>query len=89
MSCDALLDVVGLLTDAEFDHAHFGQAARAERIFARDRLDLLAARADGEDDAAVSRNLAARNDKVAGRVVFLTNFMCAAMCASISASGAV
>src|SRR5262245_58878421 len=68
---EALLDVVGALAGAELDDADVGEAARAERILAHDRVDLLAARADRENDAAVARDLAARDEEMSGGIVLL------------------
>src|SRR3954462_13136202 len=71
---DAMLNVLRELARAELDNAVLGKAAANEWIFRDYRLDALATRADGNDDAAVPGYLAARHQEVAGRVVGVEKF---------------
>src|SRR5438874_3571443 len=72
MSClDPRRHVVRTLAGSKFNDANVGEPSHVERILARDRFNLLAARADGHDDSAVSRNFSARHQKMSGRVVLL------------------
>ena len=82
-----LLDVAGALAGAELDDPELGQMVRVERILSDDLLDLPARLADRQDDPAIARDLAARDEEVAGREYFFRNATCAVMWASISASG--
>ena len=65
---DPLLNVVGALARSELDDAKVGEPAGNERIVLNDRLDLLPALADREDDPAISRDLSARHEKIAGGI---------------------
>jgi hypothetical protein len=56
-SCSTRLNIVGALARSELDDAKVGKAVYVERIFGDDGLDARAAIRDGENDAAVTRNL--------------------------------
>src|SRR5262249_59202659 len=56
---DSRRHVGGSLTRSKFDDPELRKPARMERILGEDGLDLGAVLADGEDDSAVARNLAA------------------------------
>src|SRR5436190_18611338 len=62
-------DVIRALARAKLDDANVGETFRVERVLLRDRFDGVATLADGKDDPAVARNLAARHEEVARRVV--------------------
>ena len=47
---DALLNILGALTDAELDDPEVGHSFLAERILRGNRFDLLAALPDRQDD---------------------------------------
>src|SRR5688500_14982484 len=66
---DSCLDVVRALAGSELDDSIVGEAALDEWIFFHNCLDLAPTVADGQDDAAVSRNFTARHEKIACRVV--------------------
>ena len=68
---DAFLNVVRALARAELDDAEVGEAVRVERIFTDDSVDLFAALANRQDDAAVTRDFSSRDDKVPRRVILL------------------
>jgi hypothetical protein len=68
---DPLLDVIRTLTRVELNDAAVRKSLRVERILTSDRFDLLAAVADGQDDAAVARNFSARDQEVTRVVVLL------------------
>ena len=68
---DPLLNVVGALARSELDDAKVGEPAGNERIVLNDRLDLLPALADREDDPAISRDLSARHEKIAGGILLI------------------
>jgi tetratricopeptide (TPR) repeat protein len=68
---DPLLDVLRALAGAELDDPGVGEAELAERIVVDDRLDVLPALADGQDDPAIPGDLSTRDEERAGRVVFL------------------
>src|SRR6185436_15117042 len=70
----SFLDVVRALARAELDDANVHQALRVERVLFRDCFNRLAALADGEDDPAVTRNLAAGHQEVPCRVVLAHEF---------------
>ena len=68
---DALLDILGALTDAELDDPEVGHSFLAERILRGNRFDLLAALPDRQDDPAVPRNLTTGHEEVARGVVLV------------------
>lgn len=68
---DACLNIVGALARSELDDAKVGETVDVERIFGDDGLNLRAAVGDGEDDAAVTRDLPAGDEEIAGSVVLL------------------
>jgi hypothetical protein len=70
-SLDPLLNVLSTLTRAELDDAKFGETVLVKRIFPDDRFDLAPTLANGEDDPAIARNLAARDEEITGSVVLL------------------
>ena len=53
---DPRLNVIGPLARAELDDAHVGEPALAERIFAHDRFDVLAALARRDNDSTIARD---------------------------------
>jgi hypothetical protein len=70
---DSSWNVVRALTGPEFDDAKLGEAFLAERILPDDLFDVLPALADREDDPAIPRYLSTRNQKMAGRIIFIQN----------------
>src|SRR4051812_45589642 len=64
-------DVVGPLAGAKLGDADVGEAACVERVLVDNGLNLLFVPADSEDDAAITRNLPARHQEVAGGVILL------------------
>ena len=66
---DPFLDVVGALAGTELDDARLGKSVLDKRIFRDDGSDLLSVPADRQDDPAISRHLAARDQEIAGGVV--------------------
>ena len=66
---NALLNVIGALASSELDHPEVSQPLFAERILRRYPFDLLTALPDCQDDPAIPRNLSARHDEMARRVV--------------------
>ena len=67
----ALLNVLGTLAGAKLDDPQVGETVLAERILSDDGFDLSSARTDGQDDSAVARDLAARDQEMPGGIVFL------------------
>src|SRR5690606_26550543 len=68
---DELAHVLGALTRAKLDDSKVGEIALDERVLHDDRLYLLLVISDRKDDAAHARDLAARNQEVAGGVVLV------------------
>src|SRR5262249_18462803 len=62
---DPLLNVVRALARAELDDAKVGEAVHVKRVFLDDGFDFPPALAHGEDDAAIARDLSARNEEIA------------------------
>src|SRR5215471_4763429 len=71
LSGDPRRNVVRALAGSKLDDANLGETFLAEGVLAGDRFDFFAAPADGENDAAVARDLPARHQEVAGGVVLL------------------
>jgi hypothetical protein len=67
---DALLNVIGALTDTKFDDPKIREAGFDEGILADDFFDFFAARTDGQNDAAIPWNLASRHEEIPRCVVF-------------------
>ena len=71
MILNPLLNIAGALAGSELDDPKLGQMVLVERILCHDLLDLPACLADRQDDPAIARNLAARDEEVAGRAALL------------------
>src|SRR4051812_38275655 len=71
MPLDPLLDVVRALAGTELDNPKVGEAVLVKRIFFDDGFDEPSIPADGDDNAAVSWDLSARHQEIAGGVVLL------------------
>ena len=71
MPLDAFLNIVRALARTELDDPKLREAMLVKRIILDDGFDFRPAFTDGEDDAAISRYLAARDQKIAGRIVLL------------------
>src|SRR5439155_13896582 len=61
---DPLLNVVRALAGSELDEPEIGEAVLVKRVFLDDGLDLPSTGADGQDDAAVSRELSTLDQEV-------------------------
>src|SRR5688572_7018349 len=71
VSVDPLLNVVRALAGAELDNAKIGETVDVEGILADDFFDLPSILPHRQNDSARPRNLPARDEEVACRVVLL------------------
>jgi hypothetical protein len=68
---DPCLDVVCALARSKLNDAKVGEPALVERVLTDDAFDVLSALAHCHDDSTISWYLSARDQKIAGSVVFL------------------